>query len=241
MTRNAIVFGATSGIGRALSQLLVEDGYRVMITGRRRERLESLRATQPESYVIRQHDITDLDDTGRLFEELPASLGSVDLIIHNSGIGENNFDLEWDKDLPTLETNVLGAARVYQLAYNYFKNQGHGHLVGITSIASLVGNRHVPAYHASKSFQSNYLESLWMKAKKTKKAKIRVTDVLPGYVDTDIITGETFWMAPLDKATRQIYAGIRKKKRKVYVTRRWGLIGALLRFLPTPVVLRFFQ
>jgi len=240
MTRNAIVFGATSGIGRALSQQLVQDGYKVLITGRRLERLESLQATAPESYVIRQHDITDVDDTGRLFEELPSTMGQVDLIIHNSGVGENNFDLEWDKDLPTLNTNVIGAARVYQLAYNYFKIQGYGHLVGITSIASLVGNRHVPAYHASKSFQSNYLESLWMKAKKTKKAKIQVTDILPGYVDTDIITGETFWMAPLDKASKQIYAGIKKKKRKVYVTRRWGLVALMIRILPPGILVKFF-
>jgi len=240
MTKNAIVFGATSGIGRALSQLLVQDGYKVLITGRRLDRLESLQATAPESYVIRQHDITVVDDTGKLFEELPSTMGQVDLIIHNSGIGENNFDLEWEKDLPTLNTNVIGAARVYQLAYNYFKVQGHGHLVGITSIASLVGNRHVPAYHASKSFQSNYLESLWMKAKRTKKAKIRVTDILPGYVDTDIITGDTFWMAPLDKASRQIYAGIKKKKRKVYVTRRWGLVALMIRILPPGILVKFF-
>mgnify|MGYP001817964018 FL=1 len=240
MTRNAIVFGATSGIGRALSKLLVQDGYKVLITGRRLERLESLQATAPDSYVIRQHDITDVDDTGRLFEELPSTMGQVDLIIHNSGIGENNFELEWEKDLPTLNTNVIAAARVYQLAYNYFKIQGHGHLVGITSIASLVGNRHVPAYHASKSFQSNYLESLWMKAKRTKKAKIQVTDILPGYVDTDIITGDTFWMASLDKASRQIYAGIKKKKRKVYVTRRWGLVALMIRILPPGILVKFF-
>jgi short-subunit dehydrogenase len=240
MTRNAIVFGATSGIGRALSKLLVQDGYKVLITGRRLERLESLQATATNSYVIRQHDITDVEDTGRLFEELPSTMGQVDLIIHNSGIGENNFDLEWEKDLPTLNTNVIGAARVYQLAYNYFKIQGHGHLVGITSIASLVGNRHVPAYHASKSFQSNYLESLWMKAKRTKKAKIQVTDILPGYVDTDIITGDTFWMATLDKASRQIYAGIKKKKRKVYVTRRWGLVALMIRILPPGILVKFF-
>ena len=240
MTRNAIVFGATSGIGRALSQLLVQDGYKVLITGRRLERLESLQATAPDSYVIRQHDITDVDDTGRLIEELPSTMGQVDLIIHNSGIGENNFDLEWEKDLPTLKTNVIGAARVYQLAYNYFKIQGHGHLVGITSIASLVGNRLVPAYHASKSFQSNYLESLWMKAKRTKKAKIQVTDILPGYVDTDIITGDTFWMATLDKASRQIYAGIKKKKRRVYITRRWGLVALMIRILPPGILVKYF-
>ena len=240
MARNAIVFGATSGIGQALSELLVQDGYKVMITGRRLERLESLKATAPDSYVIRQHDITEIEDTGRLFDEIPSTLGQVDLIIHNSGIGENNFDLEGDKDWPTLNTNVVGAARVYQLAYNFFKVQGHGHLVGITSIASLVGNRHVPAYHASKSFQANYLESLWMKAKRTKKANIQVTDIRPGYVDTDIITGETFWMAPLDKASRQIYSGIKKKKRRVYITRRWSLIALLMRVLPPGIIVKFF-
>lgn len=46
-------------------------------------------------------------------------------------------------------------------------------------------NRHVPAYHASKAFQSNYMESLWMKARRTKKAKIYITNILPGYVDTE--------------------------------------------------------
>ena len=96
------------------------------------------------------------------------------------------------------------------------------------------------AYHASKAFQSNYLESLWMKADKTKKAKITVTDILPGYVDTDIITGETFWMAPLDKAVGQIYSGIKRKKRRVYVTRRWSLIAFLMRVLPPGILNKFF-
>jgi short-subunit dehydrogenase len=164
----------------------------------------------------------------------------VDLIIHNSGIGENNFSLEWEKDLPTIQTNVLGATRIYQLSYNYFKDQGFGHLVGITSIASLVGNRSVAAYHASKAYQSNYLESLWMKASKTKKASISITNILPGYVDTDIITGPTFWMAPLDKAVKQIYNAIKKKKRKAYITKRWGIVAIMMRILPPQILVKFF-
>ena len=171
MNKKAIVFGATSGIGRELARLLEKDGYEVMITGRRKERLDALQTENPGKYIVRKHDITDLADSETLFKELPSKMQQVDLIIHNSGIGEDNFSLEWDKDLPTIETNVLGATRIYQLSYNYFKNQGFGHLVSITSIASLVGNRNVAAYHASKAYQSNYLESLWMKARKTKKAE----------------------------------------------------------------------
>ena len=239
MSKKAIVFGATSGIGRALSQLLVKEGYEVLITGRREGLLNSLKAEDPSKYRVRKHDITNLEDTENVFAEIRDIFDKVDLIVHNAGIGENNFNLEWDKDLPTLETNVLGATKVYQLAYHFFKEQGFGHLVAITSVASLTGNRHVPAYHASKAFQSNYIESLWMKAKRTRKADITVTNILPGYVDTDIITGPTFWMAPVDKAVKQMYTAIRKKKRRAYITRRWRLVALVMQIVPPGILIKF--
>ncbi len=133
----------------------------------------------------------------------------------------------------------MGATKVYQLSYNYFKNQGFGHLVSITSIASLTGNRHVPAYHASKAFQASYMESLWMKARKTKKAKIVITNILPGYVDTDIITGPTFWMAPVDKAVKQMYSAIKKKKRKAYITKRWRLVALVMKIVPPQILIKY--
>lgn len=240
MAKNALIFGATSGIGRELAKLLVNDGYYVLITGRRLERLQEIQNENPALYKVRQHDITDVADSDSFFKELPTIFDTVDLIIHNSGIMQPNFNLEWEKDLPTLETNVIGATKIYQLAYNYFKQQGYGHLVGITSVASIRGNRQVAAYHASKGFQSSYMESLWMKAKRTKKAKIDITNILPGYVDTDIIKGETFWMAPLDKATRQIYTAIKKKKRKAYITKRWALVAFLLKIAPTRLLMKYF-
>ena len=239
MSKKAIVFGATSGIGRELAKLLVKDGYRVLITGRRIELLKSLQEENPDQYHIRQHDITHTKDTQQLFQEIPSYFDHTDLIIHNSGIGENNFNLEWEKDLPTMETNVIGATMIYQLSYNYFKKQGFGHLVSITSIASLIGNRHIPAYHASKAYQSNYMESLWMKARRTKKAKITVTNILPGYVDTDIIDGPTFWMAPLDKGVKQIYTAIKKKKRKAYITKRWRLVALMMKIVPPQITIKY--
>jgi len=239
MSKKAIVFGATSGIGKELAKLLVNDGYKVLVTGRRKELLDSIKNENPDKYLIRQHDITDLKDTEEFFKEIPGILETVDLIVHNAGVGENNFNLEWKKDLPTLETNVMGATKVYQLSYNYFKNQGFGHLVSITSIASLTGNRHVPAYHASKAFQASYMESLWMKARKTKKAKIVITNILPGYVDTDIISGPTFWMAPVDKAVKQMYSAIKKKKRKAYITKRWRLVALVMKIVPPQILIKY--
>ena len=240
MSKNALIFGATSGIGQELARLLVKDGYKVMITGRRIERLQIIQSEKPEQYIIKQHDITDVEATKKVFEDLPSTFDTVDLIVHNSGIMQPNFNLEWDKDFPTLQTNVVGATMVYQLAYNYFKEQGHGHLVGVTSIASIRGNRQVAAYHASKAYQASYLESLWMKAQRTKKAKIHVTNILPGYVDTDIIKGDTFWMAPVNKATQQIYTAIKRKKRKAYITKRWRLVALAMKVVPTRLLMKYF-
>ncbi len=240
MSKNAIVFGASSGIGKELARLLVKDGFTVLITGRRIEKLEEIKVENPKQFVIRQHDITNLEASEALFKELPGILKTVDLIVHNAGIATPNFKLEWDKDAPTIDTNVVGATKIYQLAYNYFASQGHGHLVGITSVASIRGNRQVPAYHASKAYQASYLESLWMKANRTKKANINVTNILPGFVDTDIIMGKTFWMAPVDKATQQIYTAIKNKKRKAYITKRWRLVAFIMRIAPTRLLMKYF-
>ncbi len=239
MSKNAIILGATSGIGKELAKLLINDGYHVLITGRRLEKLKEIQATNPEKYQIRQQDITDIKDCGKFFDEMNSFFDKLDLVVVNSGVGGPNYKLTWDIDLQTINTNVLGNTRMFQLAYNYFRAQGFGHLVGVTSIASIRGNRHVPAYFASKAFQSSYLESLWMKANRSKK-DISVTNIIPGYVETKMATGNTFWKAPLDKATKQIFTAIKRKKKKAYITKRWRFVAFLLKLAPASMVNKYF-
>ena len=238
MSKNAVVFGATSGIGKELAILLVNDGYTVAITGRRAEKLAELKTTNPEKYISKQHDATDVKATDVVFQELIDEMGTIDLVVYSSGVGGPNYDLEWKKEVPTIETNVIGAVKVFGLAYNLFKEQGHGHLVGISSIAGIRGNRHVPCYFASKAFMNSYLESLWMKAQRTK-ADIHVTDIVPGFVETKMATGSTFWKAPLDKATKQVFNAIKRKKKKAYITKRWRLVAILVRIAPAKIVMKY--
>ena len=236
--KNALIIGATSGIGKELAKLLVDDNYKVVITGRREKLLQEIKETNPTNYVIKVHDVTNLDSCEMLFDELKNELKNIDLIVYSSGVGDPNYKLEWEKELPTLETNILAATKIYGLAYNLFRKQGYGHLVGITSIASIRGNRHVPAYFASKAFQANYLESLWLKGKRSK-AKIVVTDIQPGFVDTSMAIGNTFWMSTTEKATKQIYTAIKKKKKKAYITKRWRLVALLLKNIPSFMLHKF--
>ena len=236
--KNALIIGASSGIGRELAKLLTEDDYNVIITGRRGQLLEEIKATNPEKFVVKIHDVNDLDSSDVLFDTLKNEFKSIDLIVYSSGVGNPNYELEWEKELPTLQTNIMAATKIYGLAYNFFRKQGYGHLVGISSIASIRGNRHVPAYFASKAFQANYLESLWMKGKRSK-AEIYVTDIQPGFVDTPMAIGKTFWMASTEKATRQIYTAIKQKRKKVYITKRWRLVAFVLKNAPSRLLYKF--
>lgn len=230
----AIVFGATSGIGKELASYLVRDNYLVAITGRRLEALEKIKRSHPESYSIWQHDVQDLKQSEQIFEQILTSFQEVDLIIHASGIGYENPELNWLKEEDTIKTNVLGATRIYDMAFAQFKKQGYGQLVSISSIASLRGNRHAPAYFASKAYQVNYLESLYFKTKEIPGGNVYITDIRPGYVDTRMALGDDiFWMSSLEKASKQIYRAINNKKRKVYISKRWVLIAWVLKLLPS--------
>lgn len=234
---NILIFGATSGIGKELARLYVADKHHVIITGRRIEKLQEIQTEQPNSYTIKQHDVTDYIATEILFKEVIAQHKTIDVVIYSSGVGEANYKLDWEKEVPTLETNIMGAVRVFTEAYPLFRKQGYGHLVSISSVAGVRGNRHIPAYFASKAFQNNYLESLWLKGKRSK-ANISVTDIIPGFVDTEMAKGTTFWMASTEKATKQIYKAIKKKKKRAYITKRWRLVAFMMRIMPSWLLLK---
>jgi short-subunit dehydrogenase len=238
--KKAIVFGATSGIGKSLTELLVNDGYKVAITGRRLENLEALKSQFPNHILVKQNDIQNVGDVEKIFNEIVNEFGVLDLVVQSSGVGFINPKLHWDKEEQTINTNVLGVTKLYTLSYTLFKKQQLGHLVGISSIASLRGNRASPVYFASKAFQKSYLESLYLKTKTIKSKNVFVTDIRPGFVDTPMALGEKlFWMVSLEKAAKQIYSAIKKKKRVAYISKRWRLIAWALKVIPARILKQF--
>jgi len=230
--KKVIIVGATSGIGKELAKLFVDDSFKVGITGRREKLLEEIKEANPDTFAVRAFDITDVDLSIKMLEELKTELGGLDLLILSSGTGDINESLDFKVEKKTIDTNVTGFTNLVGWAYMHFEKQGHGHLAALSSIGGLRGSREAPSYNASKAYQINYLEGLRQKAVKSGK-NIIVTDVRPGLVDTDMAKGEgLFWVMPVEKVARQIFAAIKKKKKVVYVTKRWGFIARLLKLIP---------
>ena len=230
--KNAIIIGATSGIGKELARLLVDDGFKVGITGRRTELLESLKSENPASYFIKAFDVKDTKTAEEKLEELTTELGGLDLVILSSGTGDINDKLDIEIEFRTIETNVIGWTFIADWTFKYFEKQKYGHLTAISSIGGLRGSRQSTSYNATKAYQINYLEGLRQKATKLKE-QIFVSDIRPGLVNTEMAKGEgLFWVMPVEKTAQQIYKAIKKKKKIAYVTKRWKLIASIVKRIP---------
>lgn len=237
----AIVIGASSGIGRAIVQELIKHDYVVGITARRVELLQDLQGQyEPGRILIQFMDVRNADEARDAFINLAAQLGEVDLVIINAGIAPSlptdftpTGEIAWEGELRTIEVNVSGFVALANQAIEYFIKQGHGHLVGISSIDALRGASICPVYCASKSFMATYLEGQRNRFIQ-KDIAIEVTEIRPGYVETEAFKPgpSAYWVAQPAEVAEQIYESICNKDKVAYVTRRWWLIGLLLKVVP---------
>jgi short-subunit dehydrogenase len=237
--KRAIIIGATSGIGKALAEILLREDYVVGVAGRREELLQSIFEQDSKRVSTKRMDIQDLSTIESTYNELVNQIGGLDLLIIAAGIGEENKDLNFEVENSVIRTNIQGFTCIADCAMRYFKQQDYGHLVNISSIAGIRGNGIAPSYSATKAYQINYLEGLRINANEFS-SNITVTDVRPGFVDTAMAKGEgLFWVTPVEKAAQQIFNAIKSKKKVVYITKRWRIIGFMLKILLYSILKKF--
>lgn len=191
--RIALVTGATSGIGRALTTTLAREGLRVAFCGRRSARLQELETTLASagfnSLGIRA-DLRDTDDIKEMFSVIHHRWGPVEILVNNAGMGRRSSLMTMDRETwrEILDVNVLALATCTALAIADMRAGGdRGHIVNVSSIGA---HRHKSGdvgngmYVASKHAVRSLTESLRIELREAGSG-IRVSSISPGLVQTE--------------------------------------------------------
>lgn len=189
MKRTVLITGASSGIGEATARRLAKEGYRLIITARRQERLEDLtqelRSNYGSEVLALTFDVRILEQVQQYLGNLPEEWQAIDILINNAGLAaglspihESNID-EWER---MIDTNIKGLLYVTRTITPGMKERQRGHIINISSIAGREvypnGNVYCGTKHAVQALgQGMRLDLLpW---------GIKVTQICPGAVETE--------------------------------------------------------
>jgi NAD(P)-dependent dehydrogenase (short-subunit alcohol dehydrogenase family) len=153
--RIAVVTGAGSGIGRAVSLGLARSGYTVVLAGRRRPPLEEVAREAGSSAFAVPTDVSDKGSVDSLFETVKHRFGRLDLLFNNAGTGSPALpleDLSADQWRSVIDTNLTGTFLCTQAAFRLMKSQGPrgGRIINNGSISAMTPRPRMVAYTASK-------------------------------------------------------------------------------------------
>ncbi len=226
--RTIWITGASTGIGRSLAEALIAKGNHLIVTSRKEESLQDLKALAPDKIDIVAADVSKADCVESMREELSRVTDSIDTIILNAGTCEyldaNQFESAlFDR---VIQVNFVGMARCIEASIDLLrKSTNSPHIVGISSAAAITGLPRAEAYGASKAAVESCLESL---ALDLDDQGIDVTIVYPGFVDTPLTRKNDFPMPFLmssEQAVAEMIKGIESRKFRVAFPRKliWSL------------------
>jgi len=189
MAKIALITGATSGIGEATAELFAREGYNLILTGRRKDRLEKLGARLNDKHnveiAVTEFDVRNSADVIENLQGLPAEWKKVDVLINNAGLSQGldpidkgNYN-DWET---MIDTNVKGLLYVTKVVVNWMIENGSGHIVNLGSIAGKEVYPNGNVYCASKHAVDALSQGMRMDLLKY---GIKVSAVHPGAVETE--------------------------------------------------------
>ncbi len=206
----ALVTGAGSGIGEAIATLLHEEGAKVVLAGRNKDKLQNV-ANQlaQDSVKVVPTDVTKKEEVDELIKIAQQTFGGLDIVINSAGqmlsskITDYQVD-EWDS---MIDVNIKGTLYTAQAALPTMLEQSSGHLINIASISGFEVTKSSTIYSATKVAVHTITQGL---EKELAKTGVKVTSVSPGMVDTAITAAynptDRKKLEPQDIAEAVLYA-----------------------------------
>ncbi len=197
----ALVTGASSGIGRDIARSLARHGIDLIITARRRDRLDELKAELKQAYGVRVKVITaDLSDVSQCIElHKRASKYNIDIFVNNAGLGVFGEFTETDleSELNMLDINVRAFHILFKLFVKEFRKRDHGFILNVASSAGFFPGPLFSSYYAAKSYVVRMTQAVHEELRAAK-SNVRVTMLCPGPVATEFFehAGVAFSVPP---------------------------------------------
>ncbi|HBN05357.1 MAG TPA: NAD(P)-dependent oxidoreductase [Bacteroidales bacterium] len=189
MGKIACITGATSGIGYYSAIEFAKLGYNLIITGRRKERLENIEKELKENYNIKvlslNFDVRERTSVEDSLNSLPSEWKEIDILLNNAGLAagkEPIFDgdyKDWDQ---MIDTNVKGLLYVSRVIIPWMKERKQGHIINICSIAGKEVYKDGAVYCASKAAVNSISQGMRIDCNPF---NIKVTNICPGAVETE--------------------------------------------------------
>ncbi len=208
MAKIALITGATAGIGEACAQLFAQQGYNLILTGRRQDRLDRLARRLNESYnievAVSAFDVRLRQQVEHNLNTLPDAWKQVDVLVNNAGLSQGldpiqkgSYD-DWDT---MIDTNIKGLLYVSKIVANWMIDRLQGHIVNISSIAAKNVYANGNVYCASKAAVDALNQGMRIDLLPY---NIRVSGVFPGAVETEF--SEVRFKGDKDRA-KKVYDG----------------------------------
>jgi NADP-dependent 3-hydroxy acid dehydrogenase YdfG len=187
MNKIALITGATSGIGKATAEILAKNNYKLVLCGRRQDRLDELKTALSEFTSVHtlQFDVRDKEAVFAQISSLPNDFSEIDILINNAGnahgldpIQTGSLD-DWDA---MIDTNIKGLLYVTRNVLPLMKNNDSGHIINIGSIAGKEVYANGNVYCATKHAVDALNKAMRLELSKF---PIKVTAIHPGAVETE--------------------------------------------------------
>jgi len=210
------ITGASSGFGKAFSEYAIGQGYNVVVTARRSEKLALIKALAPDQVEAITMDVNNKDEVSSAVKRTHERWGRIDVLINNAGYGIVGAVEETSEEelRAQMETNFFGAVAVTRAFLPQFREQGYGAIVNISSLGGQLSFAGYSAYSASKFALEGLSEAL---ATELSSFGIKVLIVEPGAFRTELVGAASKQMPEMD-AYKETVGATRKFAREMHGT-----------------------
>ena len=237
MTKVALITGASSGIGHEMALQLADQGYLIAAMARRKDRLMKLSELIEKKggqCLALACDVSSWEQVQACVGQVEDEFGPIQLLVANAGMGDHLAlkDFCAVRARAVYEVNILGLMQSIAAVLPYMMQRKSGQIVGISSQASLMSFPSTYVYCASKAAVSAHLEGLRVEAAPY---GIKVTNILPGFIRTDMTARNNFSMPfimDLTPAVKRMIAAIHAQKSIYIFPKRLYFLLKLVSLLP---------